>query len=66
MSVLAANVLKNNIFRNPMYTSDDLKDNIQQQCEQINTDMLVTVFKIMRRRINVCIHGNVQHIQQFL
>lgn len=58
--------LKNNIFRTPVHTIDDLKDNIQRQCNQINAGMLVNVFESMKRRINLCIQQNGQHFQHLL
>lgn len=58
--------LKNNVFRNQVHTIDDLKDNIQRQCDNINADMLVNVFESMRRRIALCIQQNGQQFQQLL
>lgn len=58
--------IKNNVFRNPVHTLEDLRNSIQDQCDQITADMLINTFESMKRRVNLCIQENGHHFQQLL
>lgn len=60
--------LKNKVYSNPVNTENELWARIQNAAETIksNRQMLQNVQKIFLRRINLCIHENGGHFEQFL
>lgn len=58
--------LKNNIFKTPVHTLDELRDNITRHCQMINRNMLVNVFENMKRRVNLCLNVEGQQFQHLL
>lgn len=60
--------IKNSIYSTPIHNLEELRNRITEKFEEINNSpqMLHKVFHALQRRVDLCLHVNGQHFQQFL
>lgn len=58
--------LKNTVYKNRLYTIEQLQATITDAIENITPDMLINVFENLKRRINICIANNGSHFEHLL
>jgi hypothetical protein len=58
--------LKNRVYRNSPHTTDELKDNIRTEIQNISEDALLHVNVNFMKRCQECLQANGHHFEQFL
>lgn len=58
--------IKNNIFKNPLHTLDELQVAIRHEIEIITPNELQNVFECMKRRVNLCLENEGGHFEHLL